>query len=239
MLAPTPPIPATLWRHAHDELRHWLISGALAPGEKLSLRTAAARLGVSVQPVREAVARLVSDRALEVLPNRAVRVPVLDAAQFRELTTIRLVIEGFAVAQAAVTRSVAQLGPMRRHEAAFRRQGERRTPDVGAAIAQNQALHFVVYRAAGLPALLPLIEGLWLRIGPVLNVDLRNDRVHERIAKSVRCHALMVAAIERGDARAARAALAADINGAARHIETRLHAAALSEKAEGDGPPAE
>ncbi len=61
-----------------------LFSGRMAPGDKLSLRQAADVLGVSIMPVREAVSRLVADKALEVTPNRAIRVPLMTAAQFRD-----------------------------------------------------------------------------------------------------------------------------------------------------------
>ena len=66
----------TLGERAYAKLADLLISGRLAPGEKLSLRAAADVLGVSIMPVREAVSRLVADKALEVTPNRAVRVPL-------------------------------------------------------------------------------------------------------------------------------------------------------------------
>ena len=213
---------STLGRHVHAELRERLISGALIPGEKLSLRTVAAQIGVSVQPVREAVARLVADQAFEVLPNRAVCVPVLDMARFVELTTIRLALEGFAAERAAGLRSAAELDEMRRHEAAFSRQQQSTRPDVAAAIRANRALHFAVYRAAGLPTLVSLIEGLWLRIGPLINLDLRDGSGPVRMAKSVRCHARLVGGIANKQAERARAGLEADIEGAARHIEARL-----------------
>ncbi len=57
----------TLGERVTGELRELLISGRLAPGEKLSLRRVAEALGVSMMPVREAVSRLAADQALEVL----------------------------------------------------------------------------------------------------------------------------------------------------------------------------
>jgi len=212
----------TLGLHVHAELRDRLISGALVPGEKLSLRTVAAQVGVSIQPVREAVARLVADQAFEVLPNRAVRVPVLDVQRFVELTTIRLALEGFAAERAATLRSEAALAEMRAHEAAFARQQHSARPDLAAAIRANRALHFAVYRAAGLPTLVSLIEGLWLRIGPLINLDLRGGSGPVRMAQSVRCHARMVGGVAARDGTRARAGLEADIEGAAKHIEARL-----------------
>ena len=229
---PDSPAP-TLGRHVHAELRERLISGALVPGEKLSLRTVAAQIGVSVQPVREAVARLVADQAFEVLPNRAVRVPVLDVERFIELTTIRLALEGLAAERAAGLRTAAELGEMRRFEAAFQRQQQSARPDLAAAIRANRALHFAVYRAAGLPTLVGLIEGLWLRIGPLINLDLRDGSGPVRMAKSVRCHARMVGGIANGHAARARAGLEADIGGAARHIEARLRSGEIRAGATG------
>jgi DNA-binding GntR family transcriptional regulator len=209
----------TLAQHVYASIREQLISGALSPGEKLSLRYVGEWLGVSMTPVREAVSKLVSDQALEVLPNRAVRVPVLSLARFRELTLIRLAIEGFAAERAAAMRSAKQLAAMRRHDAAYRRQCGRRNPNVEAAVRANQALHFAVYAAAGLPSLLPIIQGLWLRIGPVLKLDLtaRRDLLHPGGAE--RCHAQLVAAIDAMDSAAARAAMEADIGAAAAFIE--------------------
>lgn len=211
----------TLGRQVQGRLRQLIVAGVLSPGDKVSLRTVAGKLGVSMQPVREAVSSLVADRALEVLPNRAVRVPILSRSQFRELTAIRLAIEGFAAARAAQFRTAHDLDEMRRLDAEFRRQGASHPPDLPAAVAANKDFHFAVYRAAALPELLPIIEGLWLRIGPVLNVDLRSNISKTRVGKSAGHHGRLVAAISAGDGRAARRALAADISGAARHIEAQ------------------
>jgi DNA-binding GntR family transcriptional regulator len=211
----------TLGRQVQGQLRELIVAGVLSPGEKVSLRTVAGKLGVSMQPVREAVSSLVADRALEVLPNRAVRIPILSRAQFRELTAIRLSIEGFAAERAAQFRTRADIAAMRRHDAAFRREGASARPDLPAAVAANKDFHFAVYRAAALPELLPIIEGLWLRIGPVLNVDLRSNISKARVGKSAGHHGKLLAAIAKGDGRAARRALAADISGAAKHIEAQ------------------
>jgi DNA-binding GntR family transcriptional regulator len=211
----------TLGQRAFAAMREMLISGRLSPGDKVSLRSMAETLGVSMQPVREAVARLVADEALEVLPNRAVRVPVMTLARFRELTRIRLAIEGFAAAAAADARKPGDVASIRRHDAAFRRQCRAHSPDSGAAVASNQALHFAIYRAARLPALVPIIEGLWLRIGPVLNLDMRASPERLRMGTSESCHRALVRAIEARDDAGARRALEADIRGTARFIESR------------------
>lgn len=211
----------TLGAQVLAHLRAQLITGLLAPGDKLSLRPLALQLGVSMQPVRDAVSRLVAERALEVTPKRSVQVPLMRLAQFRELTIIRLGVEGFAAEHAARRRGGAERAALRRHEAAFRRQSKRRAPDVDAAIVANANLHFAIYRAAGMPALVAIIEGLWLRIGPVLNLDLRGGTGRLASGIAVNCHAALLAAIERGDSAAARDALLEDICSTADFIEDR------------------
>ena len=211
----------TLGTQVLAHLRTQLITGLLAPGDKLPLRPLALQLGVSMQPVRDAVSRLVAERALEVTPKRSVQVPLMRLAQFKELTTIRLGVEGFAAEHAARHRGGAERAALRRHEAAFRRQSQRAAPDVDAAIVANANLHFAIYRAAGMPALVGIIEGLWLRIGPVLNLDMRGGTGRLASGTAMNCHAALLAAIERGDAAGARDALLEDIRNTADFIEAR------------------
>lgn len=213
--------PVTLGNRVHAELRELLIGGRLQPGDKISLRTLGQRLGVSMQPVREAVSRLIADEALEVAPNRAVRVPIMTAARFDDLTRVRLAIEGFAVEEAAVQRRDEDLAAIRLFDRRFR-NASRRASEAGAdaAVLANRDFHFVVYRAARLSSLIPIIEGLWLRIGPVLNLDMRADPERLESGHAQRCHARLVDAIEDGDPAAARAALRDDIEGAADIIRT-------------------
>ena len=209
----------TLGEQIYGELRDRLIAGELAPGEKLSLRSLAEMLGTSMMPVRAAVSRLVADGALTVLPNRAVSVPVMTRGKFRELTAVRIAVEGFAAERAAGVRQLADLEAIRGYDAAFRRQTESTSPDLRAAVRANRDFHFAVYAAAGLPTLVSMIAGLWLRIGPVLNLDMKASP--ERLARggAEAHHAHLVAAIEAGDEEAARRALTADIAAAAAFIE--------------------
>ncbi len=211
----------TLGERAYVQLADLLISGRLAPGEKLSLRAAADVLGVSIMPVREAVSRLVADKALEVTPNRAVRVPLLSAEQIRDLTKVRIAIEGHAAEQAARQRGKNDLSSITRAEAAMRAESEAATPDLPRAVELNKTFHFAVYDAAHSPILAEIIRALWLKAGPVLNLDLRANP--ERLAKghAIKCHADVRKAIAAGNGAAAREGIAADISGAAEFILSR------------------
>lgn len=197
-----------------------LIAGRLAPGDKLSLRKAADALGTSMMPVREAVSRLAADGALDVLPGRAVRVPVLTLAQFQELTRIRLVVEGFAAEEAARRVTPDELAGIEARERAFRTAAEGEPPDPVGAVAANQDFHFALYRASAMPRLVEMIERLWLIAGPVLNLDMRSASARLKGGSAVKAHAAIVAALRARDPDAARAALVEDISAAARHIES-------------------
>jgi DNA-binding GntR family transcriptional regulator len=211
----------TLSETTYDALSDLLASGRLAPGDRLSLRQTAAALGVSVMPVREAVSRLVADSALEVAPNRAVRVPIMSSGEFQALAETRMAIEGMAASRAAERRSTADLAAIRRAEAAFRALTESERPDGARAVALNRDLHFAVYAACGLDPLREIIARLWLKAGPVLNLDLRAHPERLEQGSAVRRHAEVLTAIESRDGPAAAAAIAADIGDAANFILSR------------------
>jgi DNA-binding GntR family transcriptional regulator len=211
----------TLGERAYTQLSELLFSGRMAPGDKLSLRQAADVLGVSIMPVREAVSRLVADKALEVTPNRAIRVPLMTAAQFRDLTQARVAIEGHVAAIAARTRNNNDLQSIAEAEAAMRAESLATAPDLPRAVELNKTFHFAVYEAAHSPTLVEIIRSLWLKVGPVINLDLRANP--ERLAKgdAIRFHAEVLAAIKAGDEAGARAGISADISSAADVILSR------------------
>jgi len=214
----------TLGANVLGQIKELLLTGQAQPGESLSLRSLAEAMGVSMMPVREAVYQLVADQALEVAPNRSVCVPVMTAEQFEEITRIRLHVEGYAVEQATRHVTPALLRSLRDlNEALSLRMGEG-GESLGQAILLNKSLHFQLYEAARMPMLLKIIEILWLRIGPVLNYDLRvgSERTRDRIA--VGHHAHMIDALEAGDAAGAREALWRDIQSAYRHIVAKQYA---------------
>ncbi|HYG87146.1 MAG TPA: GntR family transcriptional regulator [Azospirillum sp.] len=210
----------TMSGRVYRDLRTMIMAGQVSPGERLSIRAMAAALGTSMMPVREAVARLAAEQALEVMPNRTVRVPMMSRRRFQELRGIRLLLEGHATATAAERVSALALAEIRELHAAFTAEHTRAEPDAGRLIRINKDFHFRIYEAADMPALMQIIEGLWLRIGPVLNFDLRSKsrRLSERVV--LRYHQGMVDGLTARDGEMARAALAGDINTAGDFILT-------------------
>ncbi|SCB55987.1 DNA-binding transcriptional regulator, GntR family [Bradyrhizobium shewense] len=193
----------TLNDRVYRELRTMIMSGGFAPGSEMKLRALAQSLHVSPMPVRDAIGRLVVERALKMLPNHRVIVPETTIDEFLEIRRVRILLEGEATALACQHVSPDVIASLKRiHEKIKSLSGNKQRQFW----ALNQEFHFTVYEAAKSPLLLSLIESLWLQIGPVFNhipINLTSEgaRGHQRI----------IAALSAGDAKAARAALTEDL----------------------------
>ncbi|MFI5013019.1 MAG: GntR family transcriptional regulator [Hyphomicrobiales bacterium] len=197
----------TMRQRVHAALRERLMSGAFEPGQGLKIAELALACGTSAMPVREALSRLVAERALESLPNRSVRVPTLSASQLRDLRDVRRAIEGLATEMATSRMSRDDLDALAGLlEAQRAADGANRIED---SVQKNWRFHFTIYARSGSEALLPIIEGLWLRFGPYLR---RAAALFDgRKGEATEFHALTLAALARGDVAGARRGIEADI----------------------------
>ena len=84
----------TLHDRVYAELRRSLIHGVFDAGQVLRIVDLAETLQTSTMPVREALARLVSEQALEALPSRSVRVPLITLERLDDLARARRLVEG-------------------------------------------------------------------------------------------------------------------------------------------------
>lgn len=209
----------SLAAQVHDALAEMLLSGALRPLDRIPMRDLAERWGVSVMPVRDAVARLVAQDALVVLPNRAVAVPLLSRAAFRDLTEVRIHNERQAARLAALEATPEALERIRACAAAFAAALD--APTGGPSVRANKALHFAVYAAARSPALLGVIRALWLQAGPVIHLDLEERTRRRRNSASCEAHGRLVVALAAGDGAAAADAIEAEILSASEFILSR------------------
>jgi len=91
----------TLHDRAYLELKRAIMSGAIRPGATITIRAMATALGTSPMPVREALRRLVAERALDMLPTRSVTLPVITPDRFDEICRIRVTLEGLVTETAA------------------------------------------------------------------------------------------------------------------------------------------
>lgn len=214
---------SSLSTQVYASLRNWLASGELAPDQRLNGRVLAERLGVSQTPVREAMLQLVAERALTLNRNRSVTVPSLTAEQFIELRDIRVALETLAVRCAVEHVTDADIDAI----AQFHRQmiEAKRRRDYGTTMRLNRELHLSTYRLSRRPELVALIESLWVRTGPYLNLlyqhsgqDAAENHEHERLIEALRAR----------DADACAASVARDIVNGGAPVVTALRSGAVS-----------
>ena len=157
---------ATVHDRVYTQLRDLLMRGRFQPGQPLTIIELAEAFGTSAQPVRDAIRQLVAEKALEALPNRSARVPVLDADRLEDMRRVRRTVEGLAAelgAARAPPGDIARLVEIVERET--RADDENRTET---SVQQNRDFHFTLYRLSGSAALPPIIESLWLQIGPYI-----------------------------------------------------------------------
>ena len=207
----------TLGGRVYNQLRDFLMVGGVQPGEKITLRELTSAFGTSLMPVREAVQRLAAEGALEVLPNRAIRVPLMTKGRVQEILKVRLVLEGMAVEEAAARVGDIHIEELESLNALFADEMRRRD-DSARLFRVNKEFHFSIYRAAKMPVLLAIIENLWLQIGPFLHFSLgvRGREATRKFAPD--SHSMLIRAMRNRDGALARKALAKDLCGAAELI---------------------
>jgi DNA-binding GntR family transcriptional regulator len=174
------------------ELQDSILSGELPPGSPLRLEDLAARLGMSISPVREAVRRLESLGLAVHVPHRGARVSELALDDLRDTYEVRLVLEPLAVRRAAerftdadATTAQAQLDVYTEAHA---------RGDLRAAREAHAGFHFALYRAAGSEWLLRLIRPAWENCERYRAISLQRrsaaqvEREHVRILDACRRH---------------------------------------------------
>jgi DNA-binding GntR family transcriptional regulator len=208
----------TLREVVSDEIRQMIIAGDLAPGERLYEDRLADLLGVSRNPVREALRALEGTGLVEVVPRRGAYVSRFEPDRARQLLELRQVLESYAAELAAKNRTDDDLAAMR----ACIERGRKATArnDVVEAAGCHREFHMLIERASKNEYLEPTVAPLRHQTELVFSLLVEYRGVtgwdeHER----------MLDAIERQDVGDARHATM-------HHMSSVLHDLALSA---GDG----
>jgi DNA-binding GntR family transcriptional regulator len=157
----------------HADLLERIVAGELSPGSRLRQEALAAELGVSRTPLREALARLVSEGLVDFVPNRGATVARRDFTDMEQAWRARLVIEPGAARLAAERCDGTAIEQMRE---TVRRQRDV-ADDVTASFTLNREFHLALVAASGNAHLLRFAELLWLsRIGVPIFARQARDR---------------------------------------------------------------
>lgn len=200
------PAAATAQDAAYARLRALISVGRFVPGERLKIRQLSAELGLGLMPVRAALQRLAAEGAVVNVPNAGVAIPYPTKSEFDDVLAVRMLLEGEAAERGARALGDADLKAMKSLGRTMTRALA--ASDAKAYLAANEDWHLVLYRAAGSPTLLALIETVWLKVGPLSN-RLFDDPQALPVLNDAHDDAL--AALARHDGAAVRRAVERDL----------------------------
>ncbi len=196
---------AYLGSSVYSTLREALICGRLKPNDRLRIRELAEQVGTSVTPVRDAILQLAKEQALEMRTPKDIRVPQLNAAQYAEIRTLRLELEGLGAANAALKISEFDLQRIERN--INDNQQAIAADDLTRALQLNSEFHLLLANSAQMPLLSNFIDSLWMRTGPLI----AQAYAHFSQRMAIEHHQDILVALRQRDSEKARKAIQEDI----------------------------
>lgn len=206
-----------LVEQVHKAILEEISGGKLRPGARIIQEQIAKELGVSRQPVQQALALLRSQGVLRDAPGRGLLVSPLDETYVRNMYDMRAVIEGLACRRAAEVnaKQAKAKGP------ALIRAGRKAVASgsYGDMIAADMAFHHFIYTLSGNPFIAPAMEAHWTNTQRVMGAVLINEEQPRNVWGQ---HEAMLEAIAAGDARMAEELGRQHISQAANFMIQRL-----------------
>lgn len=132
---------------AYEQLRQWILSGRLKPGQKLDQAWLATHMRVSRTPLRQALLRLASERLIEAEPHRSAVVAPLSLVEIEDLYQSRRVLEAMLGEVGAARLSDSDLRQMGHVLDLQDRAVKAGNPDLFTEL--DREFHFLLYRSAG------------------------------------------------------------------------------------------
>ena len=195
-----------------------IASGKLKPGERIIQEQIAQVLGVSRQPVQQALLLLRNQGVLRDAAGRGLIVTSLDPQQVRHMYEIRAVIEGLAFRKAAENNPerAKKLGP------ALIQNGRKsvKSRSVAQMIAADIKFHDFVYSLSENPMIAPSMEVQWTNTQRVMGEVLMRDETPRDIWNQ---HEALLEAVMAGDAMTAETMARHHITQAADFMIQRLN----------------
>jgi DNA-binding GntR family transcriptional regulator len=180
-----------------QQLRVFLASGRLLPGQQLVQEDLAEDLGVSRVPIRESLKILEGEGHVTYHPNRGYFVTELSADDLIELYRIRQILEAEALAQAVLEVSDADIADIESILEQVEQAAE--SGDVERLTEANRAFHFAIIELSGMNRLSRLIRQLWDASDIYRTVYFRDPVNRERVHSE---HREIIDALKARDAQA-------------------------------------
>ncbi len=207
----------TLTVQTYSEIKKLLMTGKLQPGEKLTGRQIAKAMNVSLTPSREAIGRLVAEGALTPGINQGAFVTRLTCEMFKEISECRVLLEG-QLAYHSIS-NFRDEDTKKIKKTVEKMEDEKNKSNYSELLHLNTEFHFKIYNIANMPIMLSIVESLWLKIGPTLNL-LRP--FYQESNHGIDFHKNFIHYLEKNDPYRAKKAIIQDISLATKRISKLL-----------------
>ncbi|HJU62113.1 MAG TPA: GntR family transcriptional regulator [Candidatus Binatia bacterium] len=206
----------SLTRLLTEKLREAIISGKLAPGERLSEETLADSLHVGKVALREALRRLETDGYVTFLPNNEVAVSKLTREDVQDYYRIASVLEGLAARLAVENAQPEEIARLKELHLALKEASQKR--DLARYFDANSNFHRFIAEIAGNERLYRLIDQLRQEIQKTRILSLH---LPQRLAYSMREHDQILDAFLKNNPQLAESTMVRHLNN---QMETLLKA---------------
>jgi len=186
-------------------IRYQIMYGELRPGVALTLRGIAGEFGVSMTPAREAARRLVAEGALTLSSSGRLTTPDLSNDRIEELASIRALLEPELAGRALPRAYPALIDRLRSINNTADQMVVKQ--DATGYIRSNIEFHRTLYLRAQAPAMLAMVETVWLQLGPTMH-DLYSHMTH---SQRFGHHRAIIAALMAADEAALHTAVRRDV----------------------------
>jgi DNA-binding GntR family transcriptional regulator len=204
-LIPNPEAGLAAHERVYRTLRARIMFGELDPGIALTIRGIGKEFGVSMTPAREAVRRLAAEGALMMSSSGRISTANLGPERIEELAALRALLEPELAARALPR---AHMALIERLHAINGRVGEHVAKnDISGYIRTNLEFHRTIYLRAQAPAMLAMVETVWLQLGPTMRA-LYMARRRTDLQKH---HRMIIASLAAGDEPGLRLAVRTDV----------------------------
>lgn len=201
----------------YELLRTKIVSLEFLPGEPLSRAHLSEQFQVSQTPVREALLKLAEERLVDVFPQAATRVSLIDVSYAQETHFLRRSIELELVRELALNHTPAQIDELK--SLVCEHETLRDAHDLSMFTEADQAFHYFLYEAAHKQELWRLVRS---RSGHIDRLRRLHLPAAGKLARIVNDHTEILAAIERRDVHAAQDHLRAHLSGTLEYVSKIL-----------------
>ena len=212
----------TLQQTVYDAVRNAILIGEVKPGELISLREIAEKLGVSTMPVRESLRQLEAQGLVTFASQRKILITKLAIEDLSEFYWIRIPLELRAFERNFESLDQHQLKTLRGLQERMSKRG----------ISEiewnrlNRQFHFILYGAEKSHVLNGALAWLWNNVAPYLAIFARSSALQD----ANHAHSRLLELIEKKDLEAAEKVLR-------KHLESGMSVVGEYLKSEASADP--